>query len=236
MSTGWSQSTSQASNRHTRDETTTFPEIGFDFRDLWVLKWTSIFASDFTLDSKYSRSEKKQVNRASGLAENSVVSENYSPFVAATINWKFSPSFTTRVNYNQGSVDRKRFISRGSDVGLLDSRTVDYSSQFTVSNSYTFRGGSRIGLPLLGSTQIKANLTMNLDFSWSSNSSEKRDPGEPVTEVDAKDDFTMQTRASYSFSQNINGGLTARWRDSSNKKANRVDHSRELGFWVEIKF
>lgn len=234
--TRWAFASSERTGTHLRDETTTFPDIGFDYGNLFILRWTKLFASSFKLETKFTRSVKEQVNKTNGFAESSVTSDNYSPFLSATVNWRFSSTFTTRLNYSKTSNDRKRFYSTGERLGDLDTRTIDYSNTFTVSNNYTFKGGSKLGLPLLGGLRIKANLTLNLDVSYATNVTERHDPGQPVSETDNKTDFTVQTRATYSFSQNINGGMTMRWRDSTDKKAARNTHGRELGLWVEIKF
>lgn len=236
VATRWAFATSEASNRHLRDETTTFPDLSFDYGDLFILRWTSLFASSFKLESKYTRTEKKSVSKSSGLAESSTISDSYSPFLAATISWRFARSFTTRLNYNTTSNDRRVFLAQGANIGDLNTRTVDHNNTFTVSNAYTFQGGSRIGIPLLGSMRIKANMSLNLDVSYATNRSEKRNPNEEPSETDNKSDLTVQTRASYSFSQNIKGGMTARWRDTTDKKSARNTHGRELGFWVEIRF
>ncbi len=232
----WAFSTSEASNKHIRDESTTFPNFSFDFSKFYPLKFTKLFAGTFNLDSKYTQTEKKSVNRTGGFTETSVTSRNYSPLLSIKINWKFAPAFSTQIKYTKTQSDRHKYFTSGANIGQLDNCTKDFSSSIAVNNSYTFRGGSKIKFPLLGTLRVKTNLSVNLDVSTNSNKSERHDPGQPVNELDAKTDFTVQTRATYSFSSKIQGGATFRWRDSTNKKTNRNTHMREVGFWVEIKF
>lgn len=232
----WSYGIREESNRSTKDVSTTFPDLSFNFSRFFLLKFTDLFASSFNLDSKYSRTEKKAVNIATDLPESKNISSSFSPLVSAKIAWKFAPAFSTTFKLDKSQSERQQFYTRGTEQGNLQTSTVDYSSGITINNGYTFRGGSKISLPLLGSIKIKTQMSVNLDLSRTTQTSEKHDPGRPVSEIDGKTDLTVQARASYSFSTNIKGGMTARWRDSSSKKTNRTTHLRELGFWAEINF
>lgn len=236
VGTRWSKSTREETNRNTRDISTTFPDLDFNLSNLFFLKFTNFFSSSFKLDSKYTRTENKSVDRVTGAKENGTISRSYSPLISANINWRFSSAFSTTVKLDRSTSERQKFYTGGEDLGKLQTNTIDYSSGVTVSNAYTFRGGSKVSLPLFGSMTIKTNMSLNLDVSKTSQKSEKHDPGKEVSELDATSDLTVQARASYSFSTNIKGGLTARWRDSNSKKTNRTTHLRELGFWAEIRF
>ncbi|RKX17448.1 MAG: hypothetical protein DRP51_10825, partial [Candidatus Zixiibacteriota bacterium] len=48
--------------------------------------------------------------------------------------------------------------------------------------------------------------------------------------------FVVTPTISYSFSSQINGGLTGKWQTTNNVAQNRKSNVRELRIWVEIRF
>ena len=60
--------------------------------------------------------------------------------------------------------------------------------------------------------------------------------GEPFAVTTDKSDITIGPNISYTFSQQIKGGLSARWQDSNDNTLNRKSHVRELQIWTEIRF
>jgi hypothetical protein len=96
------------------------------------------------------------------------------------------------------------------------------------------RDGS-IKLPIFG--RLKSSLSLNLSISRKHQKSENNSHNDKGwTTTSDKTDFTIMPRISYSFSTNINGGLSARWQDSNDKTRFQKSHVRELGIWVEINF
>jgi hypothetical protein len=68
------------------------------------------------------------------------------------------------------------------------------------------------------------------------NTKSESDQGNGWSTTSERSDFTVMPRIAYTFSTNINGGLSARWQDSNDKTRYQKSHVRELGLWVEIKF
>lgn len=48
--------------------------------------------------------------------------------------------------------------------------------------------------------------------------------------------LAIRPSASYSFSANVKGGISARWQDNHNLSSKTKTHTRELSIWVEMRF
>jgi hypothetical protein len=235
VTTRWSHSIQEASTRPTRDESTTFPDLGFKFGKLDFLLVPQLFARTFTLDSKYTKRESKSINQTTGLASDLVTSTDFNPLIQSTIEWKFATGFRSTVGYSRGKIVREKFRASEGEDGGLTTRTVEHSQTITVRSTYSFRGGSKFWLPLFGRVNIQSNLSLDLDISVRKSRSENQNSNQAATPTSDRSDLTIQPRASYNFSQNIRGGLSARWTDSKDKSSG-IRKTRELEFWVEIQF
>jgi hypothetical protein len=237
VDTKWSYAVQEASNRSTRDENTVFPDLGFKFGKLDFLVLPKFFSRSFTLDSKYSKKESKKINVTTDLTSDLVTTIDYNPLIQSTIEWKFARGFRSTIGYSKSTIIREKFRAGEGESGDLSTKTIDYSKTITVRSSYSFRGGSRVWLPLFGRVNIQSNLSLDFDVSLRKSKSENYNPGQnvPPSLTAQRSDLTIQPQASYNFSQNIRGGLTARWTDTKDRSTGNR-HTRELQFWVEIQF
>lgn len=105
-----------------------------------------------------------------------------------------------------------------------------------MSTSYKFSAPGGISIPLFGKVRFKSTMDISVDVKKNASKSETRRVGEGWVISTDKADFSVNTNISYTFSQQIKGGLRAGWQDSSDNFRNRNNHSRTLEGWVEIRF
>ncbi len=234
---GWSYSIGDGTSRQTRDKATVWPDLTFRFGKLDFLLFPKLFARSFTLDSKYSRKDNLSENVATGFKRNQTIADDWSPLLSAGIEWKFAQGLRSTISYTTSKAKKLQFRDGATQDGGLSTDTRDFSSGVSVRTSYSFRGGSNLWLPLFGRMKIQSTLTLDLDVSKRNTRTENQSPNytnEDKTTSD-RSELTIQPSASYNFSTNIKGGLTARWTDTNDARVGNR-HVRELQFWVEIRF
>jgi len=114
-------------------------------------------------------------------------------------------------------------------------RTTNNSWDFEIRATIGSAQGKGTKIPLFGT--LKSTLTFNVGVSQKNSKSESNQyNGKGWSITSDRSDFSVMPRISYSFSNNINGGLNARWQDSNDKTRYQKTHLRDLGIWVEIRF
>ncbi len=232
VGTSYSFSTSDVTGKATTDNTTTFPDLSFSFGKLDYLIFPKWISRTFTVDSKYSRKVSESVVKQTGLKRSRVTGVDYSPLVSVRIDWKFAQGLQSSVNYTRSMSIREDY----TDSGAVNGRVRDYSTTLGFKTSYSFRGGSKLWLPLFGSMKIQSALSFDLDVSKRLNRTRDERPSGPLGVTAERTDFSVQPRITYNFSTNIKGSMSARWQDSNDIKVAKKSHLRELAFSVEIRF
>ncbi len=237
----WSFSIGDGSTKQTRDEATVWPDLQFRFGKLDFLLFPKLFARSFTLDSKFSRKDNVAENVSTGFRRSQTIADDWSPLVSAGIDWKFAQGLRTTVSYGKGTAKKLQYRDGATQDGGLQTDTRDFSNTVSVRTSYTFRGGSNLWLPLFGRMKIQSTLNVDVDVSRRYSRTENHSPNvidqpgyNPITSE--RSEFTVSPSASYNFSTNIKGGMTARWTDAKDLSGTGDRHVRELQFWVEIRF
>ncbi len=234
LNTGYAYSVGNATSKQTRDVTETFPDVQFAFGNVNFLQFPKLFARTFTLDSKYSQKRSDAVNVVNGISRAKNISKDWAPLLSAGIDWKFAQGLRSTIGYSRSVVDKVARRDGINENGQISSQTVDYSTALVINTSYSFRGGSKIWLPLFGRMKIQSNLRLNVDINRRKTWSNQLFPTQQ-DETTSRSEFTVAPSASYDFSNNVKGGLTARWTDSDDK-VNGKSHVRSLEFFVNINF
>jgi hypothetical protein len=79
-------------------------------------------------------------------------------------------------------------------------------------------------------------VTIDLGVQYGSNRSEKSNLGKPAVVFTDNSSFAASPVISYTFSNQIRGGLTVRWQDTNDLQRHRKSHVREVQLWTEIHF
>jgi len=133
------------------------------------------------------------------------------------------------------SLDRSSTITDNSTSG----QTKRASRQVRVTANYAFSSPNGIPLPFLRSIRLKSRMSLAVTVTHKVDES-FTDPGGQsqfaLTQRTA--DMTVSTRANYSFSSRVTGGLSADWtdRDTEGTSGNRKTHIRALSIWAEFSF
>ncbi|MEA3476350.1 MAG: cell surface protein SprA [Candidatus Cloacimonadota bacterium] len=102
---------------------------------------------------------------------------------------------------------------------------------------YSFQSEKGIKIPLLKRIKVKNKLDTSLDISYNSNLNQKYIPANKIWDTpDNNNALKIEPRISYSFSRDINGGLTGIYKYYKDKKKGESTQTTELNIWVEFKF
>jgi cell surface protein SprA len=233
IAASYSYSTSDATGKATRDESITYPDLTFTFGNLDYLFLPKLFSRSISLDSKYTRLRSTSTSKQYGKLTGRTTTTNYSPLVAVKIEWKLAQGLQTTFNYSKTIAEREDFGKDSKGVRTGDVK--DFTNTLSTKTSYSFRGGSKLWLPLFGKIKIQSTLTFDLDISHRVNRTDNYFlTGDPTTAE--RTDFSVTPSITYNFSTNIKGGMSGRWQDSNDIRTKKKSHVRELSFWVEIRF
>lgn len=244
VGTNWAYSIQEGTNKQTRDDSRTWPDLSLKFGKLDWLMFPKLFTKSLSLDSKYSEKRNWQFNVSTGQKRSDIHTIDYSPLISAAFDWKFAQGLRTTVSYSKSVADRQQFRDGANQDGSVTTRTKDYTNGIVFKTTYSFRGGSNVWLPLFGRVKIQSNLTLDLDISRRNTRTENHAPLKDletgqisftVSETSNRSELTIQPSATYNFSTNIKGGMRVRWTDSKDIKSGGR-HVRELETWVEIRF
>jgi len=107
---------------------------------------------------------------------------------------------------------------------------------FSASIQYSFQSEKGIKFPLLKRIKVKNKLDTSLDISYNSNLNQKYTVDKKWYTPDNNNTLKIEPRVSYSFSRDINGGLTGRYEYYKDKKGGESTQTTALNIWVEFKF
>ncbi|MCK4339274.1 MAG: hypothetical protein KAW87_04725, partial [Candidatus Cloacimonetes bacterium] len=141
--------------------------------------------------------------------------------VLKTLNPKLSGSYTYSYDKNSNT----KIENKGNRLN------------FSAGIKYSFQSEKGIKFPLLKRIKMKNKLDTYLDISYNSNFSQKYLPNNKIWDPQVNtNSLRIEPRVSYSFSKDINGGLTGKYDYSKNKKSGESTHTTALNIWVEFKF
>jgi len=189
------------------------------------------FIKVFSPRTGYSRQIKEDFNIDGGFLTSKSETISRSPLLA--LNFKLLRTLSLTGSYTISDINSERFnpINGQSQTRIRSKKKI-----MAFSSKYSFSSPGGISIPLLGKLKFKSVVSLNVNVKFTSDQSETSQSGGPFAVSVDKSDFSVNPVISYTFSQQIKGGLSAKWQDSNDIKANRKSHVRQLQIWTEIRF
>jgi len=189
------------------------------------------FIKVFSPRTGYSRQVKEDFNIDGGFLTTQSETISRSPLLA--LNFKLFRTLSLTGSYSISDINSERFNPIN---GQSQTRIRSQKKTMAFSSKYSFSSPGGISIPLLGKLKFKSVVSVNINVKFNSDKSETSQSGGPFAISADKSDFSVNPVISYTFSQQIKGGLSAKWQDSDDIKANRKSHVRQLQIWTEIRF
>lgn len=215
--------------------TTKWPDLTIrisEFTTLPVIKpVVNKFISIFAPRTGFSRDEKEDYDLDNNFQLNETVTTSYNPLLS--LNFRLFRSLSLTSSYSVTQVNTRKF---NQTDGSLDNESRSTKKSLAFATRYQFTAPGGIGIPLFGNLKFTSTVSIDLNVRFNSDLVENARRGEPFAVTTDKSDITIGPNISYTFSQQIKGGLSARWQDSNDNTLNKKSHVRELQIWTEIRF
>jgi hypothetical protein len=132
------------------------------------------------------------------------------------------------------SVSENKTINSQNGETSSKNRTTLTNTSFSI--KYSFSSPRGIKIPIFGRLRFRSNLSLSTDISFRKQKKESAAKEGGYSSLGDETNFVVTPTISYSFSSQINGGLSGKWQTTNNVAQNRKAHVRELRIWVEIRF
>jgi len=162
----------------------------------------------FSPRTGYSRSTREQIDIIGGFKVSKTVTVSHSPLLA--INFKVFRSLSLSSSINLSKETKETFVSTTGD---FNSRQDNTRKTFAASTKYSFSAPSGFNIPLFGKIKFKSSVSISLDVKKNLSLSETLNSSgnKQITE---KSDLAITPNITYSFSNQLTGGIRMRWTDS----------------------
>ena len=211
--------------------TTNFPDIKFTIRPLSSLTFLNPLIKRFSPRTGYSRSTGEGYNLQTGYKVSERKSVTYRPLLSLTVN--VVTGMQISISTDKAVTEDKVF---NSQTGEPTNRKRTTSKNYSFSTRYSFTAPGGIRIPLLGRMKFRSTMSLQLDISMRKQKTESASEDNPLSSTGEKSDLVISPVISYSFSQQIKGGITGKWQTSNDIGLKRKTNVRELRIWVEIRF
>ena len=228
VNTGYSKSIQTSSTQQTINKSMSFPSVDVSFGRLERYRIIGWLFKSFSVNTSYGRKTDQTINKNTNAKEKENVTNAFSPLVGVSFTWLGSVQTQGRYEYTKSSAK----VLTGGNVREQRS----FNKNFTLSTKYSFRSPTGFKIPILGRIKFQSTLTLSVDISKRMSKSETVGTKGEITPGNERTDFSVSPRVSYGFSANINGGLSARWQDTNDRRTGRKSNVRQLGIWTEIRF
>jgi hypothetical protein len=210
-----------------------WPDLKFNLRSVKGLWYIGKAINAVAPSSAFRRTTESRIQVATGQPFEETERKAFSPLISFTVDPFRSLKTTFRYEISTSTA-----TSYSTTSGKLQSISKTGTRNATFTLSYSFRSPTGIKLPLLGRIKFESAMQTTLDVSLNKSSRENANAGTNFAYVKNEDKSNLSIRpgAQYSFSRSVTGGLTARWQDTNDLQTRRKSHTRELGFWVEMRF
>jgi len=212
--------------------TTNWPELNIRisrFSHIPLIKgFVNKIIDVFSPRTGYSRSTREQIDIIGGFKVSKTVTVSHSPLLA--INFKVFRSLSLSSSINLSKETKETFVSTTGD---FNSRQDNTRKTFAASTKYSFSAPSGFNIPLFGKIKFKSSVSISLDVKKNLSLSETLNSSgnKQITE---KSDLAITPNITYSFSNQLTGGIRMRWTDSDTN--GKKSHLREVSISVEIRF
>jgi hypothetical protein len=156
--------------------------------------------------------------------------------------YDFSPLMALDTLFKNGmnakfSTTYVKQVQKTSLGGGASNETSTTSSKHSLQVSKTIQGSKGISLPFAKSPRkLKSNLNVSAGIDYSSTLRESRTRNSKPVVNSHSDSFTLRASAGYSFSANLNGGMSMRFGQKRNIKTDRIMRSIGIDFNATFTF
>ena len=217
------------------ERSTNWPDLTIQikqFRTLPVIKpMVNKVIQMFSPRTSYSRTTRETVDREKGYLTSRTISTTQTPLLSVNVNLFRKLGVTVQYDLSK---DESEKYNRTN--GAMEKLTKSEKNALSVTTNYSFAAPGGIGLPLFGRVKFTSTVSIQFNAKISAEKSETSSQGGAFVPSTDKSDLTWSTSLKYSFSKEINGGLTMRWQDSNDNHTRRKSHTREVQIWVELRF
>lgn len=197
------------------EEDTTLTQQGFPIPE-WSVRWTGLeqikfiknFVQRMSFDHNFSGRKQESWQDSTGNTTRVSYSKQFRPLAGLNISLKNKINLNIRYNWSE---DVNYTITGGSG-GQRNT-----SSDVSLTASYSHSGGFRLPLPFLKKKELKNNIDVQVTFGWNKNTSFQKLRNQPWTETRYTESLNFEPRMTYSFSQNVRGGMNFKFGKNSNK-------------------
>ena len=183
----------------------------------------------FSPRTGYSRSIREQNDLNGNYTVSKTVSESFNPLLL--VNFKLFRSLSISSSYNLTRDTKEAF---NSTTGDFQSRQENTRKTIGASTKYSFSAPSGINMPIFGKLKFKSSVTISLDVNKNFSLTETYDTKGDLQSSNNKSDLAITPNISYSFSNQLTGGIRMRWTDSDTN--GKKSHLREVSISIEIRF
>ncbi|MDH4223606.1 MAG: cell surface protein SprA, partial [candidate division Zixibacteria bacterium] len=202
--------TTLASGKPVRNIDLIFP----DMRVTWNRLESLIFFKRFAASANYAFGFKKEVKTTEdGITYRPTDREiitSFSPLVSLTMTLK--NKVQTNFNLDRQATEKRNLSYQEGGI----EKSLSTSETYTVNTSYSFSAPKGLKLPFLKKIKFRSTLNLSLSISLRNIQSKNKVRGKGYVMNGDSKEFSLMPRASYSFSSQVNGGLSGRWADSKN--------------------
>lgn len=225
-------STYKTSTAQTGNQGVTFPKLVLHWGSLGQMAFLRNLVSSSSLDFGYWKKSSRAwiIDPVTGeeTPDNEEEMRSFSPLFSWTTYWRNGLRSTIESDWT--FTERANFLGSGG-------KTRSSTKSYTVSLDYSFSAPQGIVLPLwkLGRRRIKftskLNLAVDLNWreNWRENDLQKR------RSVDTEE-WTLITRAGYTFSRRVIGGMALEVGNQEDKVRRQTRKVREFSLWTEFRF
>ncbi|MCI0330948.1 MAG: cell surface protein SprA [candidate division Zixibacteria bacterium] len=209
-----------------RQVTESFPDVSLTIsgleRRVGILKKILPAGS---LASNYQKQTTRNFDVGSGQANTITTAKNYSPLVSVTST--FFRGLTANFSYRK-SIQTSKNRGLGEAV-FVASETRENGYAF--STRYSFIAPRGIRFPFLKGIRLSSSLNTNLSLQYT----RRTTTGSGVVTYDVSN-LGISPGLTYSFSTQVDGGLTVQWTDQKNRLTKQTSKVRSAVFSVDLKF
>ncbi|MEW6413380.1 MAG: cell surface protein SprA [Candidatus Zixiibacteriota bacterium] len=218
-----------------RTTSTSWPDLTIriqKFKSFPLIKdYLNKFIDVFAPRTGYSRQVREAEDIDAGFPTSRTTSKNYKPLLS--ISFKVFRALSLSASYSLTEETKEIFNPTTGDEQTTTNGTKE---SIAATTKYSFSSPKGITLPIFGSVKFKSTVDIEVTVRINSEVSETKRPGESFVPSVDKSDFLLTPVISYTFSQQMKGGLTLRWQDSNDNYRGKKSHTREVQIWTEISF
>lgn len=200
----------------------------------WSVRWTGIekikllskFAQRISFDHNFSGNKQdswqQQDTDTARVPTRESYTKSFRPLAGLNITLKNSINLNVRYNWSETMDITKRNGSGG---------TKNITSDFSLSAQYSKSGGLR--LPFFKNKELKNTMDVQLTVGWNKNEAFQNVSGGDWTTTRNSEQFNLEPKMTYSFSQNVRGGMNFKWGYNTNERIGKTT-IKEFGIHVSI--